>query len=112
MNFILRTLLSAAAVFLIANFLPNVTVDSYTAAILVALVLGFLFAVLKPILVILTLPVTILTLGLFLLVINAIVILVAAKIVPGFLVNGFWTAFLFSIILSIVESVLHSFIKD
>ncbi len=112
MNFILRTLLSAAAVFLIANFLSGVQVDGYTSAIIVALVLGVLFAVLKPILVILTLPVTILTLGLFLLVINALVIMLAGNLVSGFTVNGFWTAFIFSILLSVVESILHSFIKD
>jgi len=112
MNFILRILLTAAAVLLIGNFLPGVHVESFTKSILVALVLGFLFAFLKPILVILTLPVTIITLGLFLLVINTLLILLADKIVPGFTVDGFWTAMIFSILLSIAQSILYSFIKE
>lgn len=112
MKFILRMLLSAAAVLLIANFLNGVHVDNFTVAIIVALVLGFLFAFLKPILVILTLPVTIITLGLFLLVINTLLILLAGKIVTGFTVDGFWTAMIFSILLSITQSILHSLIKD
>lgn len=112
MNFILRILLTAAAVLLIGNFLPGVHVESFAKSILVALVLGFLFAFLKPILVILTLPVTIITLGLFLLVINTLLILLADKIVPGFTVDGFWTAMIFSILLSIAQSILYSFIKE
>ncbi|MCK5678295.1 MAG: phage holin family protein [Flavobacteriaceae bacterium] len=112
MNFILRMLLSAAAVLLIANFLTGVHVDNYTVAIIVALVLGFLFAFLKPLLVILTLPITIVTLGFFLLVINTIIILLANKLVTGFSVDGFWWAMLFSILLSIVQSFLHSLIKE
>ncbi len=112
MNFILRMLLSAAAVLLIANFLTGVHVDDYTVAIIVALVLGFLFAFLKPLLVILTLPITIVTLGFFLLVINTIIILLANKLVTGFSVDGFWWAMLFSILLSIVQSFLHSLIKE
>ncbi len=112
MNFILRMLLSAAAVLLIANFLTGVHVEDYTVAIIVALVLGFLFAFLKPLLVILTLPITIVTLGFFLLVINTIIILLANKLVTGFSVDGFWWAMLFGILLSIVQSFLHSLIKE
>jgi len=112
MNFILKMLLSAAAVLLIGKFLSGVHVDDFTVAILVALVLGFLFAFLKPILVILTLPVTVITLGLFLLVINTLLILLADKIVPGFSVDGFWTAMIFSILLSVAQSILHSFVID
>ncbi len=112
MNFILKVLLSAAAVLLIGNLLSGVHVDSFMIAVIVALVLGFLFAFLKPILVILTLPVTIVTLGLFLLVINTLLILLADKIVTGFSVDGFWTAMIFSILLSIAQSILHSFVKD
>ena len=112
MNFILRMLLSAAAVLLIANFLTGVHVEDYTVAIIVALVLGFLFAFLKPFLVFLTLPITIVNLGFFLLVINTIIILLANKLVTGFSVDGFWWAMIFSILLSIVESFLHSLIKE
>lgn len=112
MKFIFKILLSAAAVLLIGNFLSGVHVESYSVAIIIALVLGFLFAFLKPFLVILTLPITIVTLGFFLLVINTILILLADKLVSGFAVDGFWTAMLFSILLSIVESLLHSLVKE
>lgn len=112
MKFILKILLSAAAVLLIANFLGGVYVENYTVAIIVALILGFLFAFLKPVLVILTLPITIVTLGFFLLVINTIIILLADKLVAGFGVDGFWTAMIFSILLSIVQSFLHSLVKE
>ncbi len=112
MNFILKMFLTAAAVLLIANFLSGVHVESYSVAIIVALVLGFLFAFLKPILVILTLPITIVTLGFFLLVINTIIILLVDKLVSGFGVDGFWTAMIFSILLSFVQSILHSLVKE
>lgn len=112
MKFILRMLLSAAAVLLIANFLSGVHVENYTVAILVALVLGFLFAFLKPILVILTLPITVITLGFFLLVINTLLILLADKVVSGFSVDGFWIAMLFSVLLSIAQSLLFSLMDE
>ena len=112
MKFILRILLTAAAVLLIANFLGGVHVDSYTVAILVALVLGLLFAFLRPIIVVLTLPITIVTLGLFLLVINTMLILLADKVVSGFSVDGFWIAMLFSILLSIAQSLLYSLMDE
>ena len=81
-------------------------------AIIVAAVLALLDAVVKPVMVILTLPVTVLTMGLFLLVINACVILLASEIVPGFTVDGFWWALLFSIILSVINSILESIAKS
>ena len=80
-------------------------------AIWVAFIVGLLFSILKPILVILTLPATILTLGLFLFVINAAMILLANSWIDGFSVSGFWTALLFSILLSFVESILHKLIE-
>jgi putative membrane protein len=112
MKFILRLLLTALAVILLANILPSVEVDNYWIAILVALVLSLLNLLVKPLLVILTLPVTILTLGLFLLVINAIIILLASSLVSGFSVDGFWSALLFSLLLSILQSVLFAFLKE
>jgi putative membrane protein len=112
MKFILRILLTAAAVLLIGNFLSGVHVENYTIAILVALVLGFLFAFLKPILVVLTLPITVVTLGLFLLVINTLLILLADKVVSGFSVDGFWIAMLFSILLSVAQSLLYSLMDE
>lgn len=112
MNFILRMLLTALAVLLLANILPGVSVESYWIAVLVAVVLSLLNLLVKPLLVILTLPVTLITLGLFLLVINAIIILLASKLVSGFAVDGFWTALLFSLLLSLLQAILFTFLKD
>ena len=111
MNYLFKVLLTALAVLLIAYILPGVEVDDYGTAIWVAFIVGLLFSILKPILVILTLPVTILTLGLFLFVINAAMILLANSWIDGFSVSGFWTALLFSILLSFFESILHSLIE-
>lgn len=112
MNLILRILLSAIAVIILAYILPGVGVDSYTTAIIVAIVLSLLNFIVKPVLVILTLPITILTLGLFLLIINAIIILLASNIVNGFHIDSIWWAILFSLLLSFLQSILFSFLKD
>ena len=111
MNFIFKILLSALAVLAISYILPGVQVDDYVTALWVAVVVGLLFSILKPILVVLTLPVTILTLGLFLFVINAALILLANNWIDGFSVDGFWTAMLFSILLTLFESVLYKLIE-
>ena len=112
MNLIIRLLLNAVAVVILAYVLNGVSVDGYVTAIIVALVLSILNLLVKPILVILTLPITILTLGLFLLVINALIILLADKLIDGFEVSGFLTALLFSALLSILQSILHSLFKE
>ena len=85
--------------------------SSFFTAFIVAAVLSFLNSVVKPIMVLLTIPITFLTLGFFLLVINALLILLAAKLVDGFHVDGFWSALLFSFILSIVTSILENIKK-
>ncbi len=110
MNFILKIVLSAVAVLVIANFLPGVSVVNFTNAVIVAVVLALLKVTIKPLLIILTLPVTIITLGLFLLVFNALIILLADNLIDGFYVTGFWVALLFSLILSLFESLLYSFL--
>ena len=112
MKFILRLLLSALAVVLLANILPGVHVATFGIAVLVALVLSLLNFLVKPLLVILTLPVTIVTFGLFLLVINALIILMASELVSGFRVDGFWSALLFSLLLSVVQSILFAFLEE
>ena len=112
MNLILRLLITAGIVVLLAHFLPGVNLTGFTAAIVVAVVLALLNAILKPILIILTIPITIVTLGLFLLVINACIILLADQFIDGFSVNGFWTALLFSILLSISQSIARSLLKE
>jgi putative membrane protein len=108
MNFIIRMLVNALAVMVSAYLLRGVKVDSFVSALIVAIVLAVLNLLVKPILVILTLPVTIVTLGLFLFVINAIIILIASKLVSGFHVQDFFWALIFSLILSIVSSIMNS----
>ena len=112
MNLIIRLLLNALAVFVLAHLLSGVSVDGYLGALIVAVVLAILNLLVKPLLVIFTLPVTIMTLGLFLLVINALIILLADKLLDGFGVSSFWSALLFSILLSILQSILHSLFKE
>lgn len=111
MNYIIKILLTAVAVLVLAYILPGVEVDNYSTAIWVAFIVGILFSILKPILVILTLPVTIITLGLFLFVINAGLILLANNWIDGFIVTGFWWALLFSMLLSVFESFLFKIIE-
>lgn len=112
MKFLLKLILSALAVVILAKLLPGVSLDNYTTAIIVAAVLAILNVLVKPILVIFTLPITILTLGLFLLIINAIIILLADKLVAGFGVSSIWTAVLFSLLLSCLQSILYSLLKE
>ena len=111
MKFITKILLTAVAVFILAHILPGVAVANYMHAILVALVLGFLRTIVRPILIILTLPVTIMTLGLFLLFINAGIILIADYFLSGFAVSSIWWALLFSLLLSFLQSMLFSILK-
>lgn len=111
MNYILKILLSAVAVVLLAKLIPGVMVDTYTTAIWVAFLIGILDTILKPILVVLTIPVTILTLGLFLFIINAGLILLADNWIDGFYVSGFWAALLFSILLSFLQSILYKVLE-
>ncbi|MGZ3846236.1 MAG: phage holin family protein, partial [Flavisolibacter sp.] len=91
-----------------AKFIPGIRVADAKTAILVALVLALLNTFLKPILVALTLPITIITLGLFLLVINILIVFLAAKIVPGFVVHGWLAALLFSLVVSLITYVLET----
>ncbi len=111
MSLILQIIISSIAVYFTAWLLPGVSVKSYGSAIITAIVLGILNAIVKPILQLLSLPLTIITLGLFLLVINTIIILLTSYLVGSFHVDSFWWALLFSIILSIVISVLESIVK-
>lgn len=104
MRFIFKLLYSAIAVLAIAWILPGVTVDNITVALIVAAVLAFLNAFLKPLLILFTIPLTILTLGLFLLVINAAIILFTDYLIDGFYVSGFFWALLFSLLLSLATS--------
>lgn len=104
-----KIIVSALAVFITSWLLPGVHVDGFITALIVAASLALLNYLIKPLLVILTIPVTIVTFGLFLLAINAFIILIASHYIDGFKVDGFWWALLFSIILSLVTSLLELF---
>ena len=112
MKLIIRLLLNAIAVFVLAQFLSGVHVDSYVTAIIVAVVLSVLNLIVKPILVVLTLPINVITLGLFSFVVNALIILLAAYLIGGFSVDGIWIAILFSILLSVFQSLLNSLLGE
>ena len=112
MNLIIKIVVTAILVMGIAHFMPGIHVAGFATALIVAVVLGFLNIFIKPILVLLTLPATIFTLGLFLLVINAVIILLCANIVGGFRVDSFWTALLFSIILSVLQSIMYKLLGN
>jgi putative membrane protein len=111
MNFIIKLIASALGVLLVSYLLPGVKVDSIVTALIVAVILAFMNSIVKPLLVLLTLPVTILTLGLFLLVINAVIILITDRLVDGFSVANFWYALLFSIVLSLTNAILFKLIE-
>jgi putative membrane protein len=108
MSILIGWIISAMIIFSTAYILPGVHVENFTAALVVALILGILNAVVKPILVILTLPITIITLGVFYFILNALLILFVSNIVPGFVVDGFLWAFVFGIVLSIANTFVHT----
>jgi putative membrane protein len=110
-NYIFKLLLTAAAVWFGANYISGISVNNYTTALIVAVVLALLNTFLKPILKLLSFPITILTLGLFLLVINVVIIYMAAYFIEGFTVSGFVAPLIFSFGLSIVTGIL-GFILD
>jgi len=105
MTILLRVLWNALGLLVIAEFIKGIQVDSFYTAVIAAIILGLFNAVLKPILVLLTLPITLLTLGLFSLVINAALFLFAASFVEGFAVTNFWYALLGSLLMSIISTV-------
>ena len=112
MKLLFRILITSVLVLLLSHFMTGVHVAGFTTALIVAVVLGLLNIFVKPILVILTLPITFITLGLFLLVINALIILLCDNIVGGFSVDSFFTALLFSVILSVSQSLMYSILGE
>ncbi len=103
MQILIQWLLSALAIMVAAYLLPGVKIDGFFPAMVAAVVIGLINAFIKPILIILTLPINILTLGLFTLIINAFLVMLASALVPGFHVTGFGWAILFSIVLFFVN---------
>ena len=108
MQFLANLIVQSLAVIITARFLPGVHIDGYVTAITVAVALAIVNMLIKPLLIILTLPLTILTLGLFTFVINGLLVLLVSQFVPGFRVDGLLTAIIFSLILALLGAVLRS----
>jgi putative membrane protein len=107
MSFLLRIVITAVVAFALSYVLKGIQIDSFWTAIVLSLVLAVLNFLLKPILVILTLPITIVTFGFFLFIINALIVWFAGKLVGGFHVDSFFWALLFSLLLSLLTSLLY-----
>lgn len=112
MNLIVRILLSALALLVIAYYVPGIMVDGVYIAIIAAVVLGILNAVVRPVLLLLTFPITFLTLGLFAFVINALLFWFAASFLEGFSVSGFWPALLGSVLMTVAGALSNKLLKD
>ena len=112
MRFLLVWILNAVALLIVAYLFPGVQVLDWKAAAVAALVLGLVNMLVKPVLVLLTLPITIVTLGLFLVVINALLFWAVASVVPGFHVSGFWAALLGAMLYSLVTWALSAILPD
>ena len=112
MRFILKFIIVSLAVYLVSKLLNGIYFRSATSAFIFVAVLGLLNIFIKPLLVLFTIPITILTLGLFLFVINAVIVLIADAVIPGFDVANFWWALLFSIIVSVIYSITESLFND
>jgi putative membrane protein len=115
LNFALTWLVAAVSLVITAKIVPGLVISSFTAALFAAVLIGFVNAIVRPIITLLTLPLTILSLGLFLLVINAISLSLAGWLAGvfdiGFKVNGFWPAFFGAIVLSIVSGLIGRFVN-
>ena len=112
MKFLLKSALVALSVWGASYYIPEVKVDSFFTAVIVVLVLSVLNVLVKPVLIILTIPVTIFTLGFFLLVINTIIVLLADALIDGFHIDGIWYSFLFALLLSLVNFLADKIVKE
>ncbi|OZI31995.1 hypothetical protein CAL29_29570 [Bordetella genomosp. 10] len=112
MSLILVWILNAVALLIVAYVLPGISVASFGSALIAALVLGLLNMLVKPVLVLLTLPITIVTLGLFLIVLNALLFWFAGSILKGFQVNGFWWAMIGAVLYSIISGLLSMLVSS
>ncbi len=112
MKIIARILITALALLLVARLVPGISVDGLYPAIIASIILGILNLIVRPILVVLTLPITVVTLGLFMFVINAALFLFVASFVQGFSVSGFWVAMLGSLIVSVISAVGNKFTNE
>ena len=111
MGVLITILLNSIAVFTAGTIIPGVRIHSFLTAVVVAVVLGFINSIIRPIIFVLTLPINVLTLGLFTFAIIGFLTLLVSYIVPGFEVDGFWWALLFALVLAVFNSFLFSFIQ-
>ncbi|MFA6603369.1 MAG: phage holin family protein [Patescibacteria group bacterium] len=111
MRLLIRWIIAALAILATAYVLPGVTVSSFFVAMVVAAMLGVVNAFIRPVLLLLTLPINILTLGLFTFVINALMVMLVANIVPGYKIASFWWALAFSLLLSLIMNVLDGVLE-
>jgi putative membrane protein len=111
MNILLNWIISSLIVIVVAYILPGVHVESFLTALAVSLILGVLNLLIRPLLILLTLPITLITFGLFLIVINALLLLLTDAIVPGFTIDGFWWAVGYSLLVSLINVLLQRY-KD
>jgi len=112
MNLIIRLFVTAIVAYLLTKILPGVHFEGFSTAIIFAIVLGVLNLIVKPVLSLLGLPLTIITLGLFALVINAVIMLIADYFIDSMVIDGFWWALIFSVLLSIITSLANSLFSD
>lgn len=112
MRILIKILLNAAAILLAAYFLDGIVVRGAAAALIAGLVLGIVNAIVRPVLLILTFPITLLTLGLFIFVVNAICLALTAALVPGFEVGSFWSALGGALVITIVSWMLNVLLKE
>jgi len=111
-RFLLRTLITAAAIFIVVKIMPGVNIESPIALIVTAVLLGLLNAILRPLLIFLTLPITVLSFGLFVFVINGLILVLVSYIVPGFNVDNFGVAILASILISLISWLINWLVKE
>jgi putative membrane protein len=112
MGFLIRAVANALAIWLATEIVPGIEAGSVTTVVVAALVLGLVNAIVRPVLLVLTLPLTLVTLGLFLFVLNALCLWLTSAIVPGFEVRGFWPAFWGALIVSALSWVVNGFVSD
>ena len=111
-QFLLRTLITAAAIFIVVKIMPGVAVESPLALFITAILLGLLNAIIRPLLIFLTLPITVLSFGLFIFVINGLILVLVSYLVPGFKVANFGVAILASILISIISWIINWLVKE
>ena len=111
MNVLIRWFVNALSLFIVSKIVTGIEVKDFTTALIASLIIGLINTLIKPVLLLLTLPINILTLGLFTFIINAVLLLLAGNVISGFIVQNFWSAFIGSILLSLVSTVLFSLLS-